>query len=35
MFEFIIGFATGLVIGWNLIPQPAWVKSLWSKVTGA
>lgn len=35
MFEVLIGFAAGLVVGWNLLPQPAWVKKLWSKVTGA
>lgn len=21
----------GLLIGWNLLPQPAWVKALWDK----
>ena len=35
MFEGLIGFTAGLVVGWNLLPQPAWVKSLWSKITGA
>lgn len=35
MLELIVGFAVGLVVGWNLLPQPAWVKNLWSKVTGA
>jgi len=23
---FLLGLATGLVIGWNFLPQPAWVK---------
>lgn len=34
MIEGLIAFAAGLVVGWNLLPQPAWVKNLWSKVTG-
>jgi len=29
-----IAFGGGLVIGWNLLPQPAWAKALWTKVTG-
>ena len=31
MFEFIIGMGVGLVLGWNLIPQPAWVRNLYSR----
>ena len=27
----IVGFAVGLLVGWNLLPQPAWVKKLWTK----
>ena len=26
MVEFIIGVAVGLVVGWNFLPQPDWVK---------
>lgn len=31
MFEFLLGVAIGLVVGWNLIPQPLWVKNLYSR----
>jgi hypothetical protein len=24
--EIIIGFCVGLIVGWNFIPQPQWVK---------
>lgn len=34
MFELLLGFAAGLVVGWNFLPQPAWVKSLLTKITG-
>lgn len=34
MFSFMIGAAAGLLVGWNFLPQPAWVKALWSKATG-
>jgi hypothetical protein len=34
MFELIIGFVAGLVVGWNLLPQPTWVKGLWTKYFG-
>lgn len=27
MFNLLIGVAIGLVLGWNFLPQPAWVKS--------
>ncbi len=33
MIQFILGIAVGLVIGWNLLPQPVWAKNLWDKVT--
>lgn len=26
MLTFLAGAALGLVIGWNVLPQPAWVK---------
>jgi hypothetical protein len=25
-------FAVGLVVGWNVLPQPAWVKALYDLV---
>lgn len=31
MFTAIISFAAGLLIGWNVLPQPEWVKKLWDK----
>lgn len=31
MFGFIFGFIVGALIGWNLLPQPEWVKNLWNK----
>lgn len=31
MLEFILVFCAGLVVGWNVIEQPAWVKDLWDK----
>lgn len=33
MFDFIVGFAVGAVLGWNVLPQPAWSKNLWDKLT--
>jgi len=27
----IFWLAVGLLIGWNLLPQPLWVKALWDK----
>lgn len=27
MISFIIGVAVGLVLGWNLLAQPAWIKT--------
>lgn len=29
--QFLVGVVIGLVIGWNFLPQPAWVKNLVSK----
>lgn len=28
MFEFLLGAVIGLVVGWNFLPQPQWVKDL-------
>jgi hypothetical protein len=25
----LLFFAVGLIIGWNVLPQPAWVKALY------
>lgn len=27
-------FVAGLVVGWNFLPQPQWVKDLFNKITG-
>lgn len=32
MFGIFLGFVAGLLVGWNLLPQPEWVKSLVEKV---
>jgi hypothetical protein len=32
MGNLIIGGVIGLLIGWNVLPQPTWVKVLWVKV---
>ena len=29
---FIFGAAAGLIVGWNLLPQPEWAKNLWDKL---
>lgn len=34
MLSAIFWTAVGLVIGWNLLPQPAWVSNLISKLFG-
>lgn len=34
MFELLLAFAAGLLVGWNLLPQPAWVKSAWDNLVG-
>ena len=28
-------FAAGLVVGWFVLPTPAWVTNLWNKVFGS
>ena len=33
-FNVVVAFAAGLVVGWNVLPQPQFVKTLWDKVTG-
>jgi hypothetical protein len=32
MFDEILFFCAGLLVGWNLIPQPTWVKLLYDKI---
>ncbi len=32
MFTMILAFSAGLLIGWNLLPQPGWVKRAWDFV---
>lgn len=27
-----LSFAGGLVVGWNLLPQPDWVKRIYDKI---
>ena len=35
MFGFLLGVAVGLVVGWNLLPQPTWVSNLYNKTKDA
>ncbi len=28
----LVAFGAGLIVGWNVLPQPAWVKGLYDKV---
>jgi hypothetical protein len=32
MLTLLVGMAIGLVIGWNLLPQPKWVKDKYDKL---
>jgi hypothetical protein len=32
MLVFILGIIIGLIVGWNLLPQPAWVLRLYDKI---
>jgi len=32
MTRLILGFVVGLIIGWNVLPQPQWAKNLWDKL---
>ena len=29
-----VAFGAGLIIGWNVLPQPQWVKDAWNKLVG-
>lgn len=31
MFDILFWFCAGLLVGWNVLPQPVWVKSLCTK----
>jgi hypothetical protein len=31
MLDTLLVFAAGLLVGWNVLPQPTWVKTLWDK----
>lgn len=32
MLEYLVVFGAGLIVGWNLLPQPAWVKEIYDRV---
>jgi hypothetical protein len=32
MLEALFWFAVGLIVGWNLLPQPQWIKNLYDKL---
>jgi hypothetical protein len=32
MTSFIVGVVVGLVVGWNLLPQPQWVKDFYERM---
>lgn len=32
MFNYIFCFCAGLIVGWNLLPQPSWVKAIYDLV---
>lgn len=32
MLELLIGFAVGVVVGWNFLPQPVWFKEKFDKL---
>ena len=32
MFELALGFVVGLVIGWNVFPQPRRVQEWWARL---
>jgi hypothetical protein len=29
MFDNLVFFLAGLLVGWNILPQPAWVKAVY------
>lgn len=32
MIDYILIFIAGLLVGWNILPQPAWVKAIYDKI---
>ena len=32
MVAYVLVFAAGLVVGWNVLPQPVWAKELYDKI---
>ena len=32
MFDNLLFFLVGLIVGWNILPQPAWVKALYDLI---
>jgi len=34
MNDLVFGFVAGLLIGWNILSQPAWVKAILDKLLG-
>jgi hypothetical protein len=34
LFSLGVGFVAGLIVGWNFLAQPTWVKELLIKITG-
>lgn len=33
MLNALFWVCVGLIIGWNLLPQPVWVKAIYDKIT--
>ena len=31
--DYLIVFGLGLLVGWNVLPQPEWVQALYLRVT--
>ena len=34
MLTAVLAFAAGLIVGWNVLPQPEWVKALYGRWFG-
>jgi hypothetical protein len=34
MVDLLVGVVIGLIIGWNLLPQPQWVSDIFAKIKG-
>lgn len=35
MSDLFLGIIIGLLVGWNVLPQPVWAKVLWDKAIKA